>query len=154
MNYSVVEDFIDNNKEELMVSGGVCEEKIQQIEIDLDVILPTSYKWFLRKYGEGGLYGVNILGYNLVDAGVVERTKDYRKYYALTEGIVVIEDIDEFSYCLDTNKMKNGECPVILWANQGGYGFQEADNFLEFFFHRLEKGKDDLDEDEDWDNEY
>lgn len=42
---------------------------------------------------------------------------------------------------------------MILWANQGGYGRTVADNFLEFFLQRLEKGKDDLDEDEDWDDE-
>lgn len=36
----------------------------------------------------------------------------------------MIEYVDEFSYCLDTNKMKEGECPVILWDNQEGYGKQ------------------------------
>lgn len=77
--------------------------KLNYIETALNVRLPESYKWFLREYGEGGLYGVNILGYNFVDAGIVEQTEDYR---SLTDGIVVIEYIDEFSYCLDTNKMK------------------------------------------------
>lgn len=153
MDYSKVQNFIKENEEELMVAGGVNDDKIKLIETALNVRLPESYKWFLKEYGEGGLYGVNILGYNLVDAGIVEQTEDYRKYYGLTDGIVVIEYIDEFSYCLDTNKMKNGECPVILWANKGGYGRTVADNFLEFFLQRLEKGKDDLDEDEDWDDE-
>lgn len=47
--------------------------------------------------------------------------------------------------------MNNGECPVILWDNQEGYGFTEADNFLDYMIKRFEKGKDDLDEDEeDW----
>ena len=58
----------------------------------------------------------------LVGASVVTATKDHQKYYGLIDGLVVIEDIDEFAYCLDTNKMKNGECPVITWDNQEGYG--------------------------------
>ncbi len=43
--------------------------------------------------------------------------------------------------------MVDGECPVILWDNSEGYGYTTASNFLEFFLQRLEKGKEDLDED-------
>ncbi|TKH15784.1 SMI1/KNR4 family protein [Peribacillus simplex] len=69
----------------------------------------------------------------------------------LIDGIVVIESVDEFAYCLDTNKMQNGECPVILWDNQEGYGFTAADNFLDYLIESLEEAKENWDEDEeDW----
>ena len=87
----------------------------------------------------------------LVGPAVVDATKDHQKYYDLIDGLVVIEDIDEFAYCLDTNKMKNGECPVIMWDNHEGYGRTLADNFLDYFIERLELAKEDWDEDEeDW----
>ncbi|MEI1421681.1 SMI1/KNR4 family protein [Bacillus cabrialesii] len=42
------------------------------------------------------------------------RPMKIKKYYNLSDGLVVIEYVDEFPYCLDANKMKDGECPVIL----------------------------------------
>uniref|UniRef100_UPI001C2FD487 SMI1/KNR4 family protein n=1 Tax=Bacillus sp. GbtcB13 TaxID=2824758 RepID=UPI001C2FD487 len=72
---------------------------------------PESFKWFLKNYGTGGNSGVEIIGYDLEGDYVVEQTEDYRKYYDLPNGIVVIEYVDEVSYCLDTNKTEDGECP-------------------------------------------
>jgi hypothetical protein len=47
--------------------------------------------------------------------------------------------------------MKNGECPVIMWDNQGGYGRKVADNFLDYLIESLEEAKENWDEDEeDW----
>ncbi|MDP9739369.1 UNVERIFIED_ORG: hypothetical protein QFZ59_001199 [Bacillus sp. B2I3] len=64
---------------------------------------------------------------------------------------MVIEDIDEFAYCLDTNKMINGECPVIMWDNQEGYGRKLAENFLDYFIDRLELAKEEwVEDEEDW----
>ncbi|MEC3841855.1 SMI1/KNR4 family protein [Bacillus amyloliquefaciens] len=152
MNYSRVKKFFDENKEYSILTGGVTDKHIKEIEKDLKVTLPDSYKWFLTEYGSGGAFGTMILGYDSHGAEVVEQTKEYRTFYNLIPGLIVIEDIDEFSYCLDTNRMVDGECPVILWDNHEGYGFTAANTFLEFFLQRLEKGKEDLDEDEDWED--
>ncbi|MGG3571863.1 SMI1/KNR4 family protein [Bacillus gobiensis] len=153
MHYTKLIDFINQNSEDDDFTGGISEEKINEIQEKLQVLLPESYTWFLRNYGSGGIYGVNILGHGKVSARVVSVTEEYRKYYNLTDGIVVIEYIDEFSYCLDTNKMKNGECPVILWDNHEGYGRTVANNFLEFLLDDLEQSKENWEEDEDWDDE-
>ncbi|AKL84535.1 SMI1/KNR4 family protein [Bacillus atrophaeus] len=152
MNYREIEEFIKENAEDDDFTGGISEEKIKEIQNSLNVKLPESYKWFLNKYGSGGIFGVNILGHGKVSARVVSVTEDYRTHYDLWDGIVVIEDVDEFSYCLDTNKMENGECPVIVWANEAGYGDTVADNFLQFFFEELEEAKENWEEDEDWDD--
>ncbi|MGE7608068.1 SMI1/KNR4 family protein [Peribacillus frigoritolerans] len=151
MKYSVLQEFIKKYGEDDDFTGGVSEDKVKETEQKLQVSLPESYKWFLRNYGSGGSFGIDIIGYDFVGPSVVTATKDHQKYYGLIDGIVVIEDIDEFAYCLDTNKMKNGECPVIMWDNQEGYGRQLADNFVDYFIDRLELAKEEWDEDEeDW----
>ncbi|WP_042977082.1 SMI1/KNR4 family protein [Bacillus subtilis] len=148
MNYSRVRKFFDKNKKYSILTGGVTDKHIKEIEKDLKVTLPDSYKWFLTEYGSGGAFGTMILGYDSHGAEVVEQTKEYRTFYNLIPGLVVIEYIDEFSYCLDTNKMVDGECSVILWDNHEGYGYTAANSFLEFLLQQLKKGKEDFDEDE------
>ncbi|WP_153529987.1 SMI1/KNR4 family protein [Bacillus sp. TYF-B5-5] len=150
MNYSRVKKFFGENKKYSILTGGVTDKEIKEIEEDLRVTLPDSYKWFLTEYGSGGAFGTMILGYDSHGAEVVEQTKEYRTFYNLILGLVVIEYIDEFSYCLDTNKMVDGECPVILWDNHEGYGYTAANSFLEFLLQQLKKGKEDFDEDEGW----
>ncbi|MFS0765692.1 SMI1/KNR4 family protein [Peribacillus phoenicis] len=151
MKYSAVQEFIKQYGKDDDFTGGVSEDKVKETENKLQIPLPASYKWFLRNYGAGGIFGVDIIGYDLVGPSVVDATRDYQKYYKLIAGIVVIENVDQFAYCLDTNKMKNGECPVILWDNQEGYGFTAADNFLDYLIESLEEAKENWDEDEkDW----
>ncbi|MES1041794.1 SMI1/KNR4 family protein [Peribacillus simplex] len=152
MNYSGLQEFIKKYGKDDDFTGGVSEDKVKETENKLQVPLPESYKWFLKNYGSGGSFGIDIIGYDLVGPTVVTATKDHQKYYGLIDGIIVIEDIDEFAYCLDINKMKDGECPVvIMWDNQEGYGRTLADNFLDYLIERLELAKEDWDEDEeDW----
>ncbi|MCU6602701.1 SMI1/KNR4 family protein [Peribacillus frigoritolerans] len=149
MKYSALQEFIKQFGENDDFTGGVSDEKVRETEQKLQVLLPESYKWFLKNYGSGGSFGIGIIGYDFVGPSVVTATKDHQKYYGLIDGIVVIEDIDEFAYCLD--KMKNGECPVIMWDNQEGYGRKLADNFVDYFIDRLELAKEEWYEDEeDW----
>ncbi|MED3987369.1 SMI1/KNR4 family protein [Peribacillus simplex] len=149
MKYSAIQEFIEQYGKDDDFTGGVSEDKVKETENKLQVPLPESYKWFLKNYGSGGSFGIDIIGYDFVGPSVVTATNDHQKYYGLIGGIVVIEDIDEFAYCLDTNKMKNGECPVIMWDNQEGYGRKLADNFVDYFIDRLELAKEEWDEDEE-----
>lgn len=151
LKYLALQEFIKRYGKDDDFTGGVSDEKVRETELKLQVSLPESYKWFLRNYGFGGLFGVRIIGYGYTGPAVVDATRGHQKYYDLIDGLVVIEDIDEFAYCLDTNKMKNGECPVIMWDNQEGYGFTAADNFLDYMIESLEEAKENWDEDEeDW----
>ncbi|MED2944267.1 SMI1/KNR4 family protein [Bacillus swezeyi] len=126
MNYSKVEKFIKENAGEKDFTDGIDEEKISKIEQNLQVSIPESYKWFLRNYGSGGSFDIEILGHGLVSPEVVEFTKDYRELYDLPDHIVVIVDVDAFAYCLETQKMDSGECPVVTWIYQSGYDHQKA----------------------------
>ena len=49
--------------------------------------------------------------------------------------------------------MEDGECPVIVWANDASYGDVVANNFLEFFMEDLKESKENWEEDEEWDDE-
>ncbi|CAH0295497.1 Antitoxin YobK [Peribacillus simplex] len=147
MKYSKLQEVIKEYGQGDDFTGGVSEDKVKETEKKLQVPLPESYKWFLKNYGSGGSFGIDIIGYDCVGASVVTATKDHQKNYGLIDGIVVIEDIDEFAYCLDTNKMINGECPVIMWDNQEGYGRKLAINFVDYFIDRLELAKEEWDED-------
>lgn len=152
MIYSKVENFINENKQNAIFTEGASHENITRIEEILQCELPISYKWFLEKYGAGGLFGVLVLGYNFDHASVADKTKEYKQHYGLADGLVVIEDVDFFAYCLDTNKMKDGECPVVEWDRIIGYQDIAAESFIEFFYNKIQEAKDDWDEDEDWDD--
>lgn len=126
----------EDTSDSSMFTGGVDTDKIYYIENELDVKLPNSYKWFLKTFGYGFIYGIEILGYGkFTPPLVVTKTLDYRKY-GLPNEYVVIEDCDEFIYCLDTSKMENNECPVISWDMQDLILFEEK-NFIRFFFREL-----------------
>ncbi|AFJ62194.1 MULTISPECIES: SMI1/KNR4 family protein [Bacillus] len=152
MIYSKVENFINENKQNAIFTEGASHENITRIEEILQCELPISYKWFLEKYGAGGLFGVLVLGYNFDHASVADKTKEYKQHYGLADGLVVIEDVDFFAYCLDTNKMKDGECPVVEWDRIIGYQDIAAESFIEFFYNKIQEAKDDWEEDEDWDD--
>ncbi len=141
MIYSKVETFINENKQNAIFTEGASHENITRIEEILQCELPISYKWFLEKYGAGGLFGVLVLGYNFDHASVADKTKEYKQHYGLADGLVVIEDVDFFAYCLDTNKMKDGECPVVEWDRIIGYQDIVAESFIEFFIIRFRKRK-------------
>ena len=124
-------------------TGGVGHNKILDVENTLNVTLPESYKWFLREYGHGGMVGVEILGVGLSSVPpVVEFTLRYRKL-GLPNSFVVISNVDEWVYCLETSKMKNGECPVIDWDRKGE-SYYYFDNFYLFLINQLESAIEDL----------
>ncbi|MDL4841736.1 SMI1/KNR4 family protein [Aquibacillus sp. LR5S19] len=113
-------NFINKHKESDDFTGGVDESQINYIQSELGVELPESFKWFLSTYGSGGLFGVDILGVAKSNrAPVVVNTKRFLDL-GMSENIIVIEDIDEYAYCLDTSNMENNECPLIAWNKQGG----------------------------------
>ncbi|MBG9548793.1 SMI1/KNR4 family protein [Cytobacillus firmus] len=148
MNKEELTNFINRNMEPDDFTGGVDGKQIDYVQDILKLKLPESYKWFLYNYGSGGLYGVDILGvakHNI--ATVVAETESYRDL-GMSENLIVIEDIDEYAYCLDTSNMENNECPVIAWNKQGGLDdYNTAENFYEFFSQRLLDAKEAWEED-------
>lgn len=144
MNKEELLEFIKENADELDFTGGVDESNVKFIEKELNVSLSSSYKWFLKTFGMGGIFGVEILGFGKsTPPSVISQTERYRKL-GLPLKYVVIENCDEFVYCLATDHMKDSECPVISWDRIAGFGGERGSNFIEFLAERL------LDAKEDW----
>lgn len=114
------ENIMERHKNEFhaKLSVGVKGETIHYVEKRLDVILPDSYKRFLASYGNGGIYGIDILG---AEAGkvprVVKMTEFYRFHGMPRELIVIIDDL-RYQICLQTSRFHDGECPVVKWGSK------------------------------------
>ena len=93
----------------------MIDDKIKNAEEELGIKFPEQYKWFLKKYGHGGVLGIDTLG-------VIEKTNSfpvvrYTKQCIgsnLKKEYIVIEDIDEYYYCLS---MEDGK--VRDWDFRG-----------------------------------
>jgi hypothetical protein len=126
--------------DEAVFVGKADENRINFIEQELGVILPASYKSFLREYGLAVLPGFVILGNGLSAVpACLDSTLDWRKY-GLPPAMVVIEDEGtDWIFCLETSKNKFGECPVVDWEQNHGNGKESFENFSDFFEARLKE---------------
>lgn len=131
--------------EEEYFTGGIQEEKLQLVERTLNVNFPKSYRWFLKRYGSGGIAGTDIMGIEK-DETEVERftvvfaTKTYKeKYTSMKSGYIIIEYLGDEVVCLDTHSMKNGECPVVSCLIHGIRDNEVvSENFSDYFLQQLQ----------------
>ncbi|ADC51496.1 hypothetical protein BpOF4_17275 [Alkalihalophilus pseudofirmus OF4] len=106
-----IEEMINEYIEDGDFIGKVSDEAIEKAEEVLKVKFPRDYRKFVKHYGSGGICGVDILGIKGVDyASVVEKTQQYREL-GLPKKYIVIENVGEFVYCLDTLENFN----VVRW---------------------------------------
>ncbi|GFZ30402.1 antitoxin YobK [Clostridium zeae] len=139
-----IEDLIATYYDEGFFLGSIDESLIDETEIKLDVTLPDSYKWYIKTYGCGGI------GFDIIGVGrdghlpVVSSTEKYRSY-GMPIGLIVIQDIGEWVYCLDTNRMSKCECPVVTWSmhDRDGIIFRN-NNFYEYLLDSLKEAIDNL----------
>ena len=61
----------------------------------------------------------------------------------LPEQYVVIQNCDEWIYCLDTGNMENEECPVISWDRNEGFDSIEGKDFNSFILEQFNDAKED-----------
>ncbi|MEI3894512.1 MULTISPECIES: SMI1/KNR4 family protein [unclassified Bacillus (in: firmicutes)] len=127
--------------------GGINEDTIREATQMLNINFPDSYHWFLKQYGSGGLDGMDIHGCETtaVDSSVVYQTKLYRETYNLPEQYIVLNDIDGTVTCLDTNQMKDGECPVVFWSRFSKELYTITyENFSDYLLDSLQESVDNL----------
>lgn len=105
-------------------------EEIAEAEKILGFKLDSAFLEFLYEYGHGGIGGVEILGIGKNHEMLfVTETLKYREY-GLPLNLLVIENCDEWVYCIDSN---NGQ--IVSWDNkevQNAY-----DSFDEYLFDRF-----------------
>ncbi|WZX99154.1 SMI1/KNR4 family protein [Bacillus sp. FSL W7-1360] len=148
MAFAELERFIDVNQDMDDFTGGTDISEINSIEKELGCELPYSYKEFLKKYGSGGIFGVDILGCTKAEIpSVIVQTKRYREL-GMPSHLVVVEDAGEYVYSLNTKSFHGEECPVIVWDRSLGLDNEsEAQSFDEFLLRRLTEAKENWDED-------
>jgi hypothetical protein len=101
-------------------SGDKPEAFIVKAEEALNVKLPMSYKFFLKKMGCGNIYGLEIYGIvsdDFINSGIPDGiwlTLSNREDGFPHKLVTVAEDGMGGSYALDTSKLVAEECPVIL----------------------------------------
>ncbi|MBH0161845.1 SMI1/KNR4 family protein [Fictibacillus sp. 26RED30] len=97
---------IENHGEADDFFGEVSEEYIIKAEEKLRVKFPPIYRDFIKKYGSGGICGVELEGIQgNLGASVVDATERWRKL-GLGMNLIVLEDAGEFvrcMYCADIN---------------------------------------------------
>jgi hypothetical protein len=129
--YNEVEELIAQYTRATDFSGGVGEDKIREAEKQLQVKFPEQYKWFLSKYGDGGVLGMDVYGIESTNSfRVVDNTKIYRKH-KLGHEYIVIEDQDEFYYCINLSNEK-----VENWDFKGFIDVY-ADTFLDYLYTKI-----------------
>ena len=127
--------------EDVFWQGAASQKSIATLETLLGLKLPESYKRFLLTYGGGGIGGELISGIEDDDAKLPHRGTVYgdtltcRKDFGLPEYLAVVYlDLElDIVRCLDSRRMKDGECPVVDYNVSSKSMSGSADNFDEFF---------------------
>ena len=121
--------------------GEVSDEDIRKAEEALELSFPLEYKGFVKRFGSGGICGVEILGVEGPEySSVVEGTVRYRKL-GLPNNYIVIENVDEFVYCLNTLE----EYTVVRWDDVSKREIKRYDSFDEYLQDSFQEAIDNMD---------
>ncbi|MDG5471429.1 SMI1/KNR4 family protein [Jeotgalibacillus sp. ET6] len=114
-----ISKMMDTYGEEEDFFGKVAEESIVKAETKLGVKFPLSYRNFIKRYGSGGICGVELEGIQGdLGASVVDATERWRKL-GLDRNLIVLEDSGEFARCMYCAEIR--EDRVFSWE-RGGAG--------------------------------
>ncbi len=114
------------------------QESLEKAQAALNVTLPSQYVDFLKRFGDGGLDGFEIYGFDLDGTlRFVEQTNEYRKF-GLPLNLVVIENCDEWVYCIDCS---NGS--IVSWSQVDGTRVDYPD-FDSYLRNRVEDSIEDM----------
>lgn len=111
--------------------ASVTDKMIEDAEKQLGVKLPEQYIEYIKKFGHGGIAGLEIIGVGLTGRMLfVDSTLEYRAE-ELPDNLVVIENVDEWLMCLDCNTGK-----VVSW-DFSGYIKDEYDSFDDYLIDQM-----------------
>lgn len=134
--YKKAKELIDMDAAEFF--GGVSESEIENAMKVLMVDFPESYKAFLADFGGGDAGGEIIFGITDHEEDVVKITQMERGQ-GLPVNLVIIGFWNDVLVCLDTNKMNNGECPVVEVNDDYSQIEVIANTFGKFLYDYLEE---------------
>ena len=89
---------------------------VAEAERALGVLFPVSFKDYLATWGWISFGPNQYMGLGTKIQSVVDTTRYVRQARSLSPHFVVVCDNEGDEYvCLDTQAMKEGECPVVIW---------------------------------------
>lgn len=136
MMFENLDKFIAENSDEVLVTVGCKDDKISELEIQLDIAFREEIKIFIRKYGVLIGYGVEIVAFGLNGhSRFVEDTLCFRKN-GLEKKYIVIEGDTELAYCLDN---ETGE--IVNWGLDDLEVYPVAESLESFVLAQFEEGK-------------
>ena len=101
--FKELDEFIQNNQDDIIVTGGITDEKINDLEESLGLEFRKEIREYLHQYGIIIGYGVEILGCGKNgESSLVKETERFRKF-GLADEYIVIRNSDEWIYCLNNN---------------------------------------------------
>ena len=102
-------------------------EMVKEAQEKLGLVLPAQFLEYLDVYSYGGINGTEILGIGMTGKIMfLEATLEYRRY-GLPDNLIVVENCDEWVYCLDAETGK-----VVSWSQLDGLKdeYPSFDDFL------------------------
>jgi hypothetical protein len=97
----------ENEEEGDFTYANVTDKMLAEAEKQLNLKIPNAYRWFLKTFGHGGI-GMDVLGVGADDSMIfVDETLEYRSY-GLPKDDIMIENCDEWIYCLNSKTGKIG----------------------------------------------
>jgi len=134
---------IRDEGEELDFFGPQSETVIRDVESALSCHFPDSYRRWLKEYGGGGVvdeYISGIDGEPLTpnEGTVYGDTVRCREEHGLPANLAVIFYQDgEVIWCLVTDQMRDGECPIVSFDVTSGKTEPLAKTFDDFWLEYL-----------------
>jgi len=110
----------------------VTEDMLNKAEKRLGVRLPEEYKNFLKKFGHGGIGGIEVLGIGKNGVMIFEKETLRYRTYGLPNELIIVENCDEWVYCVNSLDGK-----VVMWS-RGSSGYSQVfDNFETYLYDRV-----------------
>lgn len=132
-----LDKFIQSNKENIIVTGGVEEETINNLEESLGLKFKEELRYYLHQYGIIIGYGVEILGCGKSgESSLVKETERFREF-GLSKEYIVIRNSDEWIYCFN-----NDDGIISSWDRMDKSHLIKADNFENYILGELVDAKD------------
>lgn len=129
-----------HEREKSFTYPNVCQADIARAEEQLGLALPLDYCDFLLEFGQGGLDGMEILGFGLhKEAYFVEETKA-RRLYGMDAKLIAIEDCGEWVYCI---RAEDGS--VVKWYQDSPQLYPVYNSFDEFLADRVKDSLENMD---------
>ena len=131
-----LDKFIKENPDDIIITGGVEEEIIHNLENELGIKLRDEVQRYLSKYGIIMGFGVEMLGCGKCgESSLLRETQRFRKV-GLEDKYIVIRNVDEWIYCINNN-----DGNISSWDRDGKKHLIKANSFWKYILNEMVEAK-------------